>query len=234
MPWEVEHVGPHTLYRGDCREVLPTVPDVDAVLSDPPYGMAWNVDNRRFSGGHNPAQRSKGRAQRCAIVGDRDGVDLRFVHQFPEAIIWGYNHLVSMLGPGGVLIWLKRFDTAFQTFLSDAELAWVKGKHGVYCRRDLSMTSQTWARQHPAQKPVSLLAWCLTFLKGLAILDPFMGVGSTGVACVQLGRIFTGVEIERKYFDIACQRMHDAMRQPELFLPTPHPVQQRLFARGQP
>lgn len=232
MPMEREQIGACTLYRGDCYEVLPHL-HADAVVSDPPYGMAYNVDNSRFSGGYNPARRGRGLAQRCPIEGDKGGVDLTFVHQFPEAIVWGYNHLGHMLGPGGALVWLKRFDPAFGTFLSDAEIAWMKGKQGVYVRRDLSMTTLTWERQHPAQKPVSLLAWSLTFIKGQIILDPFMGVGSTALGCLQQNKAFVGVEIEPRYFDIACQRITDAYAQPDLFVPQPtRPEQQTLFTGG--
>jgi site-specific DNA-methyltransferase (adenine-specific) len=232
MPMEREQIGACTLYRGDCFEIMPAL-RADAVVSDPPYGMACNVDSRRFSGGEHPWDPRHRRRVWPSITGDKEGITLTFVHQYSEAIIWGFNHLASMLGPGGSLVWLKRVDTAFASFLSDAEIAWVKGKQGIYCRRDLSMQDTSVRRHHPAQKPVSLLAWCLTFIKGHTILDPFMGSGTTGVACVQLGRAFTGIEIEPRYFDIACQRITDAYAQPDLFVPQPtRPEQQALFAGG--
>jgi len=230
MPLECEQIGACTLYRGDCYAVLDDLPRV-ALCTDPPYGMACEVDNRRFSGG--TTRRGRGLTPRWPIIGDQEGVDLTFVHHYPEAIVWGYNHLVDMLGVGGVLIWLKRYDPAFGTFLSDAELAWVQGRQGVYCRRDLSMHTLTLERQHPAQKPVSVLAWCLTFIKGDTVLDPFMGVGTTALACLQQGKAFLGVEIDARYFDIACQRITAAYAQPDLFVPTPPPPrQQPLFVTG--
>ena len=69
---------------------------------------------------------------------------------------------------------------------------------------------------HPTQKPLRLLKWCLEFVAG-SILDPYMGSGTTGVACANLGRKFIGIEIERKYFDIACERIDNAYRQQRMF-----------------
>src|SRR5690606_23898717 len=99
---------------------------------------------------------------------------------------------------------------------------------GVYCRRDLTNNAIALEREHPTQKPVSLMVWCLGFLpKAETILDPFMGSGTTGVACVNLGRKFIGIEIEPRYFDIACRRIEEAYRQPRLFTePKPAPKQE--------
>ena len=86
--------------------------------------------------------------------------------------------------------------------------------------------------QHPTQKPVALMQWCLGFLPdATTILDPFMGSGTTGVACVKLGRKFTGIELDPDYFDIACKRIEDAYRQPDMFVepPAPKPVQEELL-----
>ncbi len=103
--------------------------------------------------------------------------------------------------------------------------------HGVYCRRDLSNNAITSERVHPTQKPVALMEWCLGFLPGAkAVLDPFMGSGTTGVACVNLGRSFIGCEIEPTYFDAACRRIEQAYAQPRLFdVAAPKPVQPSLL-----
>jgi DNA modification methylase len=86
------------------------------------------------------------------------------------------------------------------------------------------------ARVHPTQKPVALMQWCLGFLPDArTILDPFMGSGTTGVACVKLGRRFIGIEIDESYFEIACKRIRDAYAQPDMFIePAPKPVQTAL------
>ena len=116
------------------------------------------------------------------------------------------------------MVWIKRLDHAFGSFLSDAELAYMSKGHGVYCKRDLTNNSIANQRSHPTQKPVTLMAWCLKFFpNSKTILDPFMGSGTTGVACVNLGRKFIGIELEPKYFDIACKRIEKAYADQAIF-----------------
>lgn len=218
-----------TLYLGDCREILPTLGKVDAVVTDPPYGMNWNTDSSRFSGGHreNVNRRLQGRSDWGDVTADDKAFDPTPFLAFPKAILWGANHYASRLPVGTTLVWIKKFDTAFETFLSDAEVAWMKGGHGVYCRRDLTMNHATGTTQrlHPTQKPVGIMSWCLEKTDGV-ILDPFMGSGTTGVAAVQMGRRFIGIEIEPKYFDIACKRIAAATKQTDLFIDKPKPAEQ--------
>jgi site-specific DNA-methyltransferase (adenine-specific) len=211
-----------TLYCGDCLDILPTLGRVDAVITDPPYGMNWDTNFARFSGGHQDsiAKRGMGRDYGAPIIGDDMPFDPSPWLKFERVVMWGYHHFSSRLPVGSVLVWLKRLDPAFGTFLSDAELAWMKGGHGVYCRRDLSMKAITGDREHPTQKPVSLMEWCLDKARvsiGATVLDPFMGSGTTGVACVRTGRRFIGVEIDPGYFAIAQRRIAEAQLQPALF-----------------
>jgi site-specific DNA-methyltransferase (adenine-specific) len=220
----VEVVGRAVLVQGDCRNVLPVLPKVDAVVTDPPYGINLNTDNTRFSGG-NPDSVAKrgtkiGSANGLRIVEDDKPFDPAFLLDLPgDKIIWGWNNYPDRLPRGACLIWLKRNDAAFGSFLSDAELAWMSKGHGVYCKRDLSNAAIANERVHPTQKPVSLMEWCLSFVsKANTILDPFAGSGTTGVAAVQMARDFIGIEREPKYFDIACRRIEDAQRQGDLFL----------------
>ena len=228
-------IGDCRLILGDCRDILPTLGPVDAVVTDPPYGIGLNTDNSRFSGGSvaSVAKRGKnlGSAAGRAIAGDAAPFDPGVLLGLPgDKIVWGWNNYPDRLPRGACLVWLKRNDDAFGSFLSDAELAWMSKGHGVYCRRDLSNAAIANERVHPTQKPVSLMEWCLGFLpKARTILDPFMGSASTGVACVRTGRAFVGVEIDPGYFDIACRRIEEAYRQPRLFSePTPTPVQEAL------
>jgi len=82
---------------------------------------------------------------------------------------------------------------------------------------------------HPTQKPVAVMRWLLSKVRPGRVLDPFMGSGSTGVACVQMQRAFVGCEIHEPYFDIACRRLEEAYRQPRLFSePSAKPVQEAL------
>lgn len=214
-----------TLYLGDCREVMPLLGKVDAVVTDPPYGMALNTDGTRFSGGSIESQkrRSPGKAY-AAIRDDDKPFDPTPFLGYPHVIMWGLNHFSERLPQGGGLVWLKRNDDAFGTFLSDAELGWEKGKTGVFCFRSFPQSMAT-ERVHPTQKPVDLMMWCIERTKG-TVLDPFMGSGSTGVACVKLGRPFVGIEIEPGYFDIACRRIEEATKQPDLFVGAPPPATQ--------
>jgi len=229
----IEQIGNATLYLGDCREILPTLGKVDAVVTDPPYGIGLNTDNSRFSGG-NIASVSKhgngvGPAGGAAIVGDDQPFDPRPILIGDEQIIWGWHNFPDKLPRGACLIWIKRLDAAFGSFLSDAETAWFSRGHGVYCFRDLTMAAEARTREHPTQKPVPLMCWCIERVRGDIILDPFMGSGTTGVAAIKLGRQFIGIEIEPKYFDIACRRIEEAARQPDMFIERPpEPQQQKI------
>jgi site-specific DNA-methyltransferase (adenine-specific) len=225
-----------TIYHGDCREILPTLPKVDLVLTDPPYGISLNTDNSRFSGGTkgNMAKRGNGigTANGKPIVNDEKPFDPSFLVPVGEnCIVWGWNNFPDKLPRGGCLVWLKRNDDAFGSFLSDAETAFLSGRHGVYCKRDLSNNGITHERSHPTQKPVSLMVWCLSFFpKSETILDPFMGSGTTLVAAKQLGRKAIGIEIEEKYCEIAATRLRNEPN--PLFVdstPTPCATERELW-----
>ena len=215
----IEKIGDCTLMLGDCLELLPTLGEFDVIVSDPPYGMAWNVNTTRFSGGHNPAHRGTGRNDNMSVWGDDKPFDPAPFLSAREVVLWGSNHYAERLPVGTTLVWIKRLDPAFGTFLSDAEVAWQKGGHGVYCHRDLSMNAITTNRVHPTQKPVGVMLWCVSRTTGATILDPFMGSGTTGVACVELGRKFVGIEIDPVYFDTACRRIEQAVKKQECKLP---------------
>ena len=194
------------IYHGDCREILPHLEPVDLVLADPPYGMNWPADGTRFRGGSDPKRR--GGVKRDKIIGDDAPFDPSPFMNYPSVILWGFHHFASRLPVGTVLVWIKRFDHAFGSFLSDAELAWMKGGHGVYCFRDLSMNGEALTREHPNQKPQALMSWCIEKSKTSGtILDPFMGSGTTLRAAKDLGRKCIGIEISREYCDIAIKRL---------------------------
>jgi DNA modification methylase len=232
----VETIGDCTLYLGDCRDILPTLGPVDAVVTDPPYGIALDTNNLRFSGGKGESARKRRKRQGPAggrpIANDAEPFDPAFLLALPgDKIIWGWNNYPDALPRGACLVWLKRNDEAFGSFLSDAELAWMSKGHGVYCRRDLSNAGIANERVHPTQKPVGLMEWSLGFIpKARTILDPYMGSGSTGVACVQQGRAFVGIEIDPVYYAAACRRIEEAYKQPRLFAePVAKPVQTSLL-----
>ena len=210
-------IGPCRLIQGDCTEVLPLIDRVDAVVTDPPYGMAWDTDSTRFTGGAH--LRGTGRSDWGSIANDSAPFDPVPWLAFPRVVLFGSNHYAQRLPVGTTLVWIKKADHLFGTFLSDAELAWMKGGHGTYCYRKQFPPPSRMAENggvevaHPTQKPVALMAWCIEKTKAPAdgaILDPYMGSGTTGVACIQTGRQFIGIEIEPKYFDIAVKRIQRA------------------------
>ncbi len=208
--------GRAVLYRGDCLEVLSQLGrgSITAVVSDPPYGMKANLNTKRFTGGHT----SIGRDNWPAIVGDNKPFDPSPWLDFPKVVLFGVNHFAQRLPVGTMLVWLKKVDSQFGVFLSDAELAWMKGGHGVYCRRDTSLLGMK--RTHPTQKPVSLMEWCLDKAKvpkDAVVFDPYMGSGTTGVACMRTGRRFIGCEIQPEYFETARKRISEATSDGPLF-----------------
>jgi DNA modification methylase len=201
-----------TLLKGDCLDMLPHFEpnSIDLVLTDPPYGMKNNTDSSRFSGGTAGHIAKAGNGNR--FIGMIQGDDMPFdpspFLDYENVILWGSNHFSSRLPVGSTLIWIKKLDGAFGSFLSDAEMAWQKGGHGIYCNRDLSLLKITNERAHPNQKPVSLMQWCINRVPDAQlILDPFLGSGTTAVACKQLGRKCIGIELESKYLDIAIERL---------------------------
>jgi DNA modification methylase len=206
-----------TLHLNDCLDILPTLTGIDAVITDPPYGMGW--DGRVVRGPsdsrHGTTKDVPTRHFGVTIANDDRPFDpTPFLH-FDKVILWGFHHFSDKLPTGSVLVWLKRYDTGLGSFLSDADLAWRKGGCGVYCFRDLSLQGQSNDKEHPTQKPLSLMKWCIENYTqpGDTIFDPFMGSGTTGVAAVKTGRNFIGCEISPEYFAIAQRRIEQAQWQ---------------------
>jgi len=197
-------IGDCELYLGDCRDVLPTLGKVDAVVTDPPYGLADKLQGgtwgKKYEGDYQDWD---------ARAGDLSGL--------PDVptIAWGGNYLA--VPPSRCwLIWYKR--DAVRT-MADCELAWTNFDANARVFDWTIAATNPERVGHPTQKPVALMKWCIAFLPNAqTILDPFMGSGTTGVAAVQMGRDFIGVEREEKYFDIACKRIEDAQRQQDLFI----------------
>ena len=218
-PWKrKEVIGNATLYLGDCLEILPTLPKVDAVITDPPYGIAYRHGGRPNNG---YADRT------LAIVGDDRPFDPSPWLLFKPCILWGANHYCDKLtGSKSWLVWDKRCGMTPDDG-ADAEMAWTNiGKQlrvhrqiwrGAYRQGEENIATGT-AKEHPAQKPQALMRFCIEYAGSPhLILDPYMGSGSTGVAAMSMQRKFIGIEIEPKYFDIACERITNAQRQERLF-----------------
>jgi site-specific DNA-methyltransferase (adenine-specific)/modification methylase len=222
-------IGNATLYLGDCLEILPTLPKVDAVITDPPWGSDTATNAQRFTRKASPYWANVDTSKVTAhteIKGDKVEFDPRpFI--IGKAILWGANWFTRHLQhSGGWLIWDKRLGAEQLAEkgwpLGEAELAWtnIRGSTRVFRNlwSGLLRTNEKGEFYHPTQKPVDLMKWCIEQAGNPeSILDPFMGSGTTGVACMQLGRKFIGIEIEPKYFDIACERIENAQRQGRMF-----------------
>jgi DNA modification methylase len=221
----VESIGDATLYLGDCRDILPTLGKVDAVVTDPPYGIKMANGFDGFGGFGGFGAPIKRRQYEGKWDDARpDGELLRAVISAADkSIVWGGQYFADMLPASGKWFWWDKCQT-MPTF-GDGELAWtnlsgVAPKKFVYSNNGLMAKERD--RVHSTQKPVALMEWCLGFLPDArTILDPFMGSGTTGVACAKLDRKFIGIELEPKYFDIACKRIDDAYKQPRLFADAP-------------
>jgi len=221
------------LYLGDCREILPTLGKVDAVVTDPPYGISLSPGTRSTKANDGYAGGAF-RTNFAPIEGDAQSFDPSPFLRWP-CILWGANNYAAVLPPSnGWLVWYKAGGIAgFR--MSECELAWssviTSTKHFDHLWHGFKRASENGQKVvHPTQKPVELMLWCLGFLpRAETILDPFMGSGTTGVAAVKLGRRFIGIEIESKYFDIACRRIEEAIRQPDMFVePAPAPIQEAM------
>ena len=209
-------IGDCRLILGDCLEVMPALERVDAVVTDSPYGIGYV-----HSGGGGKLAKSTVNLK--PVIGDDRPFDPSpWINQ--PAILWGGNHFANSLPPSPAwLIWDKRC-ADYSNDQADGEMAWTNLKFPARFFRHVwngmlrGAESKT-PRVHPTQKPVALMEWCLGFLPDAkTILDPFMGSGTTLVACAKLGRKGIGIELDPDYFEIACKRVRDAYAQPDLLI----------------
>jgi len=206
----VETIGRATLYLGDCRDVLPMLPKVDAVVTDPPYGIGESGGRARTRGCSTPNHE---RLEWDNETPPQEVFDWLLANSDDQAI-FGANYFTDRNLPPrmGWLYWDKCMGGDF----SDGELIFTSRMKAL---KAIRIPQNSVDRVHPTQKPVSVMKAVLSFFPDAsAILDPFMGSGTTGVAAVQMGRDFIGIEREEKYFDIACRRIDQAQRQGDLFI----------------
>jgi site-specific DNA-methyltransferase (adenine-specific) len=239
----VEHIGRATLYLGDCRDVLPTLGKVDAVVTDPPYSVSV--------AGSKQGKGSTGTRNLDFFAGDSDWATMTTlvtkaltaaIASDPKTFVAWCGHrqigpLVQMLEARGyktrLIFWRKKCpppstpDAAFTSAVEQAVYAYKRGRiwsGGQVAPNIFDTDSYRFGQpgkvEHPTQKPLELMKWNIDYLTapGQLVLDPFMGSGTTGVAAVTMGKDFIGIEREPKYFGIACKRIEDAQRQADLFI----------------
>ena len=215
-------IGNATLYLGDCREVLPTLPKVDAVITDPPYGIKADTSMAASSGFQGGGMKAPKRVYEASGWDDKPIADdlMSMVRSAGKwAVVFGGNYY-AMPPARCWLVWDKENgDNDF----ADCELAWTNLPKAVrrirFMWNGMLRANGEQRGDHPTQKPIGVMAWAISHVPApnQTILDPFMGSGTTGVACMNLGRSFIGIEREVKYFEIACRRIEDAQRQERLF-----------------
>ena len=228
-----EVIGNCTLYLANCLDVLAEIGcgTVDAVVSDPPYGINFDCSKKRtrksaLSMGVTPlADRRWGK-----INGDNKPFDPSPWIRYRKVILWGANHYADKLPPSSVptcwLVWDKKIDTTPDNF-SDCELAWtnlpgVVKKFSHLWRGMVRAGKENISKGpklHPFQKPEALMVWCLALCKldlGAVVLDPYMGSGTTGVACIKNGFNFIGIDNDEEHFEVAVKRIQMESKQVRL------------------
>lgn len=212
---QIEKIGRATLYLGDCREILPTLPTVDLVLTDPPFGVGNFVQVTGTIRGRGEA-RGKEVGWNDAAPPPEVFAMLRDIST--HRIIWGANFFNCFEDRGGAIVWDKcqpmpnfsKADIASCTHFQKTEIVRIPWTNFTVTHR-----AET---DHPCERPVELYEWCIRYLpKVNSVLDPYLGSGSCGVAALRSGCEFIGIEREPKYFEIACKRIEDAQRQKSLF-----------------
>ena len=236
------------LLNGDCLELMKTIPDgsVDMVLTDPPYrtisgGNKANVSLAKSMGGnngkvfkHNDISFSMWVPEVFRIL--KDNSHAYFMTNFMNLFALQKELTCSGFNIHNLLVWQKNTCTANRWYMKNAE-------YTLFARKGAAKTINNPSskvvhsfnnprdKRHPTEKPVELMEY---YIKNSStsfdtVFDPFMGSGTTGVAAVQMGRKFIGIEREPKYFDMTCKRIEEAQRQGDMFTPqpeTPKPVQE--------
>jgi site-specific DNA-methyltransferase (adenine-specific) len=198
-------IGLATLYLGDCADILPTLGQFDAVVTDPPYGI-------KFASQPTIGQRKIGMKP---MDWDNKTPDLsNLLNNYKKVAIWGANYF-ELPSSRGWIAWCK---PDAPPSMGNLELCWTNlDKNSKHIIQSISATNKERVG-HPTQKPLKVIEFTIDFIGDCeTIIDPYMGSGTTGVACAKMGKTFIGIEKEPKYFDIACKRIEQAQAQERLF-----------------
>lgn len=219
-------IGDCVLYLGDCLEVMQEIGPVDAVVTDPPYGMAFHSNYRQ--------------EKHKAIANDKSVELLRWATEIDarhSKYIWmRWDNIKDVPLPRSLITWVKNNhsmgDLEHEHGRKTEVCAFYKGpEHSFPDGRpnDVITGARTGNEYHPTQKPVALMRNVIEWTNGIG-LDPFMGSGTTLAACAKMGRKGIGIELDPEYYEIACKRVEEAYKQPDLFVaPPPKPTQESMF-----
>lgn len=236
-----EVIGDAELWLGDCMEILPMLGKVDAVITDPPYGVGLAGKSNKWrpemSGGYvsfddTPENVSANVIPRFAAALAMAGRAVltpgnRMAHSYPQPDAMGgvFNRCGAGSGKWG-------FECVAPVYYYGKDPYLTNGMGRRPNGWDQPVNDYAEKSDHPCPKPIGMMLWLVErgALLGELVLDPFMGSGTTGIACLQLGRAFIGIEREPKYFDIACRRIEQAANQGQLFAPAAPIPEQLGFA----
>lgn len=221
-------IGDCRLILGDMREIVPTLGMFDLCLTDPPYGIG---EARNDNASRSVLAQSKdyGVASWDDEPCSPEQIAVMRASS-KDQIIFGGNYF-DLPPTSCWLVWDKQNG---ENDFADCELAWTslpKAVRRIYWRWHGMIRKGGEERVHPTQKPVGVMEWCLTQVPSArTVIDPFCGSGTTLVACIKRGVAGTGIELEERYFDIACERISKAYAQPDMFVPrSPEPKQEALL-----
>lgn len=202
-----------TIYHGDCREVLPSLPKADLVLTDPPYGIDYNPKRQRLGTQVGRNRERWNSREWDKIKGDKERFDPSVLLGFSKVILWGANNFASRLpDTNGWLFWDQLKADGFAG--SAGQLAWTSFLNSIkkfeYLWDGFRRGGEVNDHYHPNQKPLALMRWCIevsSISQTATVLDPFMGSGTTLRAAKDLGRRAVGIEIEEHYCETAANRL---------------------------
>jgi len=209
-------IGNATLYLGDCLEILPTLAPVDAVITDPPFGVGNFVQVSGRLGGRGSG------VGKAVEWNDAPPVPefFRLIQKMSKhRIVWGANFFNCFEDRGGAIVWDKcqkmpnfsKADIASCTHFQKTEIVRIPWTNFTVAHEAVT--------DHPCERPIALYEWCIKYLPSdvVSIMDPYMGSGTTGAACTNLGKTFVGIERDPRFFDMACVRIENAGRQARMF-----------------
>jgi len=205
-------IGNAELWRGDCLEILPTLGKVDAVITDPPYGIDFSYET------YNDTPENWFALMDSFVPICKEMAAFFVMPCCKQTLLgwWFNNH-----NPHWIMAWYKgspghRAHVGFNDW--EPHLVWGKPPKQIHDYFQTPLVIEAW-NGHPCPKPVAYAEWLVSrgALQGGTVADPFMGSGTTGVACMNLGRKFIGIEINERYFQIACERIENSQRQVRMF-----------------